>query len=288
MTDRPIRGLTPAPLLPPQTKLPGLAIILPAYNEQETIVEAVQAAFAVLPDVAEVGEVIVVNDGSADATPELVRALHGTEPDGVTLRLLTHTTNLGYGAAITHGFRAARTKYVFYTDSDLQFDVGELRTWTDTIVENDAVFGFRVYRYDPPLRLIVSWVYNRIVDVLFFTDIRDVDCAFKVFDRDAFVKLNTETTDFFIDTEMVARLRRWDLKFAQIGVNHYERAGGSSTVRPSDVPRTLRTVGHMWKRIHFPSRSADAVADVIRQRNLTVVVEELPTGALGTNPAGDH
>lgn len=264
-------------LLPPKTRLPGLAIILPAYNEEDTIEEAVRAGFDVLPDITAHGEVIVVDDGSSDRTAEIVRSLAGTEPEGVTLRLLQHRRNIGYGAAISHGFRAATTKYVFYTDSDLQFDVGELRTWTEAIIANDAVFGFRVYRYDPPLRLVVSWVYNRIVDVLFLTDVRDVDCAFKVFDRDAFLKLNVEATDFFVDTEMVARLRRWDLRFAQIGVNHYERAGGSSTVRPSDVPRTLKTVGRMWRRIHFPSRSADELAAEVRRRNLELVDEAVPS-----------
>lgn len=274
MTGTADRAPLPAPQpLPPATKLPGLAIILPAYNEEATIAEAVRAAFAVLPDVAETGEVIVVNDGSRDATVEQVTALVGSEPAGVTLRLLNHRQNIGYGAAISHGFQAATTPYVFYTDSDLQFDVGELRTWTDTILQHDAVFGFRVYRYDPPLRLVVSWVYNRIVDLLFLTDVRDVDCAFKVFKRDAFLKLNVEASDFFIDTEIVARVRRWDLDFAQIGVNHYERQGGSSTVRPSDVPRTLRTVARMWRRIHFPSRLADDASERRRQANLRLVEE---------------
>lgn len=281
MTARPTRPLG-ADLLPPITKLPGLAIILPAFNEEETIEDAVRAAFDVLPDVTDHGEVIVVDDGSSDATGAKVQALQGTEPDGVTLRLLRHRQNIGYGAAISHGFRAAGTRYVFYTDSDLQFDVGELRTWTSQILEHDAVLGFRVYRYDPPLRLVVSWVYNRIVDVLFLTDVRDVDCAFKVFDRDAFLKLNVETTDFFVDTEMIARLRRWDLHFAQIGVNHYERAGGSSTVRPGDIPRTLRTVGRMWRRIHFPSRAADELAAARRAEQLKLVDEIGPSIASGT------
>lgn len=268
-----LQGPPALPFLAPTTRLPGLAIILPAYNEQETIAAAVQAAFDVLPDVTDHGEVIVVDDGSRDATAERVLALRDLAPQGVRLRLLQHTQNLGYGSAISNGFRAATTKYVFYTDSDLQFDVGELRTWTEAIVNNDAVFGFRVYRYDPPIRLIVSWWYNRLVDLLFLTDVRDVDCAFKVFDRDAFLKLSVEATDFFIDTEMVARVRRWDMKFAQIGVNHYERAGGSSTVRPSDVPRTLSTVWRMWRRIHFPSRVADERAAAQRERAAKLVVE---------------
>ena len=89
---------------------------------------------------------------------------------------------------------------------------------------------------------------------MFGVKVRDVDCAMKLMRAYAFDRLALESTDFFIDTEIIARSRHWGLRVAQKGVRHYPRVAGETTVRPSDIPRTLRTVGRMWRRIHLPSR----------------------------------
>ena len=142
---------------------------------------------------------------------------------------------------------------VFYTDSDNQFDIGELEYFLPLIETNDVVIGFRVYRYDPVLRSLLSWGYNRLVRVLFRVRVRDVDCSFKLFRREALAKIPTESTDFFIDTELVAKARKRNFRIVEKGVRHYARAAGETTVRASDVPRTLRTILRMWRRIYFPT-----------------------------------
>ncbi len=94
----------------------------------------------------------------------------------------------------------------------------------------------------------LSWVYNRIVGVLFRVRVSDVDCAFKLMRREVRDKLPLQTGDFFIDTEIVACARRWNFRIAQKGVRHYPGVAGETTVQPSDVWRTLRTIARMWRR----------------------------------------
>jgi glycosyltransferase involved in cell wall biosynthesis len=253
----------------------SVSVVLPAYNEEENIESVVGQALEVLPEVADLFEVIVVNDGSTDATAEIARALVTEHHPRV--RLVSHLGNEGYGAALRTGFSRARHDLIFYTDADRQFDMSEIRWFLPLTSEYDVVVGFRVYRYDPAFRSVVSWVYNRIVRILFRVPIRDVDCSFKLFRREVLDKITVETTDFFVDTELVAKARKWNFRIAEKGVRHYPRVGGATTVVAGDIPRTLRTIAGMWQRIYFPTRRQLDQATEIQARLEQDAVEAVPT-----------
>lgn len=223
----------------------GLSVVLPAYNEEENIQTAVDRCFAVLEQLGLQHEVIVVDDGSTDRTAEVCREI--AERNG-RLRLIEFEHNRGYGVALRTGFQAARYGHVFYTDSDNQFDVSELKYVLPIIDSYDVVIGFRVYRYDPPLRLVLSWVYNFLIRVIFRIRLHDVDCSFKLFRREVFDAMPLEADDFFIDTEIVVKAKRLGYRINEVGVRHYPRTAGKTTVRPSDIPRTLRTLLRIWLR----------------------------------------
>jgi len=190
---------------------------------------------------------VVVDDGSSDGTAgELDRLRHELVP---RLRVLRHDTNLGYGAALRDGFRAARGDLVFYTDSDNQFDLRELKDALPLMRDHDAVLGYRIDRQDPPLRKLVSAGFNALASLAFGMKVRDLNCSFKLFRREGIQGLPLESDDFFVDTEMVARLHRAGWRYVQRGVHHYPRREGRSTVRPSDVPKTLVSLVHMWFRL---------------------------------------
>jgi glycosyltransferase involved in cell wall biosynthesis len=200
-------------------------------------------------------EVILVDDGSNDGSGVLLKEAEESRP---WLRVITHHENKGYGAALKTGFAAARGQFVFYTDSDNQFDILELREILPLLDDADLVAGFRVYRFDPLTRLVVSWAYNRLVRVLFRVKIRDVDCSFKLMRRERLDRLVLMSDDFFIDTEIAARARKWNWRIKEVGVRHYPRRKGRTSVRPGDIPRTLRVVARMWRQIHYPNRQRHA------------------------------
>lgn len=234
----------------------SISVVLPAYDEEDCIAEAVQACLDYLPTAFASWEVLVVDDGSTDRTAEIVDGLSVDQPG---LKLIRHGANKGYGRAIATGFEAATGDLVFFTDADCQFDIRELSHSLPLLEDADVVFGFRVYRYDSVLRCILSWTYNQIVRVLFLVKVRDVDCSFKLFKRSVVERLRLETSDFFIDTEMVARVSRMGARSVEQGVRHYPRKAGRTTVRPSHIPLTLWTVARMWWRLTFGG--ADRGAD---------------------------
>jgi dolichol-phosphate mannosyltransferase len=238
---------------------PALSMVLPTLNEQDNIGRLLDQALDVLPEIVERFEVLVVDDGSTDSTVEVVSGYLGEHYPRV--RLLRHPRNQGYGAALRSGFDAASGGLLFYTDADCQFDIAELKYLLPLMGEADMVLGFRVYRYDSVLRSMVSWMYNRIVNVMFRVRVRDVDCAFKLFSAEVWERARVEAEDFFFDTELVARARKWNFRIVQKGVRHYPRTAGETTVGPSDVPQTLRTIARMWRRIYFPKLADRGVTE---------------------------
>jgi dolichol-phosphate mannosyltransferase len=223
----------------------GLSLVIPAFNESAVIGRAVREAEAALGEQFDRYEILVVDDGSADATADAVRAVLPQSPH---TKLLGHPTNRGYGAALRTGFEAARFDRVAFTDADCQFDLHDLGTMVALADEFPIVAGYRAGRKDPWRRRFLSRGYNLLSRTLLGTRVRDCDCALKVFRREALANLLPESRGFFVNTEMLTRARRLGYAVAEVAVAHRPRAGGVSKVSLREVPRTLRTLLGFWWR----------------------------------------
>src|SRR2546422_9936891 len=157
-----------------------LSIVLPAFNEEANVELAVERASGVARRLCTDHEVIVVDDGSTDATSEIVAKLADRDPQ---VRLIRHGRNRGYGEALRTGFLSARMDLVFFTDSDNQFDLDELEAFLPWIDRAGVVAGNRANRQDSPPRRAAATGWNCLVRVLFYVPVRDIDCAFKLFRR---------------------------------------------------------------------------------------------------------
>ncbi len=223
---------------------PLLSLVLPAYNEEGNIERAVREAVTAAAALTPAYELVVVDDGSRDATGARLTGLQ-TEL-GDRLQVVRHDANRGYGAALRSGFQAARGELVFYTDADNQFDLGELSGFLPLMGEWDAVLGYRARRQDPRLRLLTSRVFNQLAAWTLGLKVRDVNCSFKLFRGDLLRSMPLVSDDFMIDSELVARLQRLRSRVVEKGVTHRPRTAGRSTVRPWHVPRTLASLARLW------------------------------------------
>ncbi|MEW6127395.1 MAG: glycosyltransferase family 2 protein [Acidobacteriota bacterium] len=233
-----------------------ISAVLPAYNEEENIEIATTRMVEVLDSLNLTDwEVIIVDDGSVDQTPEIVDRLAVANPEHI--RVIHHQPNKGYAQALKSGFTSARHQLVFYTDSDNQFDVREIKNLLPLIENADIVCGFRIYRFDPLTRLVLAWGYNLLVRMIFRINVKDVDCAFKLFRREVFDRVTIESKKFFVDAEILAKARYYGMKLVEIGVRHYPRQAGRSTVRASHIFSTLREIAQMWMNIHSKPRHSE-------------------------------
>lgn len=221
----------------------SLSLVIPAFNEQHTVRQALAEADDALARHAEEYEILLIDDGSSDATAREAEAEAALRPH---VRVLRHETNRGYGAALRTGFTAARFDRVAFTDADCQFHLDDLALLVPLTDRYPLAVGYRLRRQDTRRRRFLSWGYNVLARRLLGTGVRDVDCALKVFRREALMRLLPESRGFFVNTEMVARARRLGYAIAEAPVRHRPRLGGRSTVRLSDVPRTLGHLIPFW------------------------------------------
>ncbi len=210
----------------PAPKPAGLSVFFPAYNDSGTIasmvIRAVQAAAALTPDY----EVIVVNDGSADATPAIVDELARTYSH---VRVIHHAKNRGYGGALQTGFRSATKELIFYTDGDAQYDPAELAAlWARMRPDADLVNGYKISRSDPLHRIIIGRVYHHIVSFMFGLAVRDVDCDFRLMRRAIFERIDLEKKSGVICLEMMKKIEDAGFRIVEVPVHHYHRAFGKS------------------------------------------------------------
>jgi glycosyltransferase involved in cell wall biosynthesis len=231
--------------VPPPEKPAGLSVFFPAYNDSGTIasmvIRAVQAASELTPDY----EVIVVNDGSGDATAEIVDELARTYP---RVRVVHHGGNRGYGGALQTGFRTATKELIFYTDGDAQYDPAELAAlWAKMTPEIDLVNGYKISRSDPIHRIVIGRAYHHIVSLMFGLTVRDVDCDFRLLRRAIFERIDLTKTSGVICLEMMKKIEDGGFRIVEVPVHHYHRAFGKSQF--FNVRRIARTgidVCRLW------------------------------------------
>lgn len=209
------------------TKFPSLSVFFPAYNDAPSLPALIGAAFSVLRENVDDYEVIVIDDGSRDRTPEVLRQLQAAH--GPRLRIITHPQNRGYGGALRSGFEAAKLDYVFYTDGDGQYDVRELPLLLADAKPNvGLVNGYKLKRHDPWHRVWIGWAYNAFARALFRIRIQDIDCDYRLIRRDVLKDIGLTSTSGTICVELARKIELTGCEEAEVGVHHFPRQYGKS------------------------------------------------------------
>jgi len=241
----PVANASAQPDYQPLTRTPkrvaALSFFFPAHNEAENIEALVAEALAELPKLAEEFEIIAVDDGSRDATPQIADRLAASDAH---VRVVHHEVNQGYGAAVRSGLSAARYDLVAFTDGDRQFKVADLRRLLDRMAKPDnpdVVAGFRLKRADPFIRTAYARAYRLALNIFYRLGVRDVDCAFKLFKREALEGIRLESGGAFMSAELLIKLKQRGRRIVEVGVPHYARTAGSPTgAKPSVIFRAVR------------------------------------------------
>jgi glycosyltransferase involved in cell wall biosynthesis len=204
----------------------GLSVFFPAYNDSGTIASLVITALQAARELTSDFEIIIVNDGSADATAEIADELARTYPE---VRVVHHPENRGYGAALRSGFEAATRDLVFYTDGDAQYDPKEMAVlWAAFGDGVDLVNGYKISRSDPLHRIVIGRIYHHTVKTLFGLRVRDVDCDFRLLRRSIFERVHLEKSSGVICLEMMKKIQDAGFQISEVPVHHYHRAHGRS------------------------------------------------------------
>lgn len=237
----PLKSITSKPI--------AISVVLPAFNEADNIEQTVRAVITYMRSRAIEYEVIVVDDGSIDRTGEIVAALALINP---YIQLVTHSKNLGYGSALRSGFDLAVKEYIFLMDSDRQFDISDLdrflprlehpKSNTDELI----LIGYRQKRADPVMRSLNAWAYHMFIQILFGLNVRDMDCAFKLFPRRFYLAIQPiKANGALFSAELLVKWQLAGFKKIEIPVRHFPRQFGIQT--GANLKVILKMFGECWQ-----------------------------------------
>lgn len=227
----------------------SISAFFPAYNDAGTIPSMVITVLMTLREVSDDYEVIVVNDGSQDYTPQILDELARIYPDEV--RIVHHPQNRGYGGALRTGFASATKEWIFYTDGDAQYDPRELKNLVALAGDDvDFINGWKIERNDPAHRIIIGRVYQYMIKAGFGLRLKDVDCDFRLMRRRVFDKVELTADSGVICVELMKKVQDAGFRLTETPVHHFHRAYGKSQF--FNYPRLVRVAQDLvvlWKQL---------------------------------------
>jgi len=221
----------------------SISVILPAHNEAENIRTTVENCVSYLESNVSDYEVVVVNDGSSDDTQKIVEELKSTNSNVV---LVNHTVNMGYGSALRSGFDKASCEYIFFMDSDGQFDINDLDRLIPLASPKNVVIGYREDRADSFIRTLNAWLYGLYIYLTFGLKVRDMDCAFKIFPTKAYKDIRPiKSGGALFSAEFLIKFKRNGFTLKEVPVRHFPRRFGTQS--GANVKVILRMFKESWK-----------------------------------------
>jgi dolichyl-phosphate beta-glucosyltransferase len=224
---------------------PHLSLVMPAYNEEARLASSLQrlTAFAAAQDCPV--EIIVVDDGSTDRTPQLVREAAAAAPDNVSLRLIEQERNMGKGAAVRTGCLAAAGEHIVYLDADLATPPEEVPRLVAALEGGaDVAAGSRVQSggYDmratqPPHRRLLGSLYTLVRRRLLLPHIADSQCPLKGFRREAAQAIfaRQRLSGWAFDAEVLYLAHKLGLRTQQVPVEWQHVGGSRLRIGPLDA-----------------------------------------------------
>ena len=199
-----------------------LSIVIPVYNERDNLVPLEEKLEKVLSKLQLTYEIIMVDDGSVDGSPHIIKSIKKTNP---RIKLIRFGSNHGQSAAFAAGFKAARGKYFVTLDADLQNNPADIPLLLEKMDEFDVVCGWRFKRNDPWIKRVSSKIGNAVRNSLSQEEIADTGCSLKAFRRECFnnVKLFKGMHRFF-----PTLMKMEGFRVTQVKVSHHPRLHGES------------------------------------------------------------
>ena len=189
-------------------KMNNVWAVIPAYNEEKNIANIIKKTKKYVQNV------VIVDDGSKDKTKEITGKLGAI--------VLRHVINLGKGAALKTGCDFAvknGARFVVALDADAQHNPDNIPRFIEKLRKYDMVFSYRRASSKMPFVLrFGNWLISNVARVLYGVNLRDTQCGFRAFSKEAYKKIRWNASDYSMESEMISRAGKQRLKYVQIPI----------------------------------------------------------------------
>lgn len=218
-----------------------ISIIIPAYNEEATILALIKRVKAVkLKNIEK--EIIVVDDYSADSTSKILKNVRG-------IKMIKHFTNLGKGAAIKSGLKQATGNIILIQDADLEYNPAEYSKLIEPFIKQNAkvVYGSRRLQSNKSSALIFSLgglLATKLANILYRANLTDLPTGYKVFKKEVLESLNFKENGFSFEPEITAKILKRNIKIYEVPISYKPR-----TVKDGKKVKLTDAIPYFWPLI---------------------------------------
>jgi len=225
----------------------SLSVFFPVYNDEATVRRVTEKALQVCGEIADTYEIIIVDDGSPDASGRIADTLVQQHD---VVRVIHHPHNRGYGAAVRSGLRASRYEWICFTDGDDEYDLRDLKKLWRLRYHYDLMITFRYVRRYSGFRILLSRVYNIVLRHLFYTRYRDVSTGLRLVRKSVVDDLTLEASSPFIGAEIAIKTMLKGHRVGELGIQTFPREFGRGTsTTPQNIYRTIVDMVRCYRRV---------------------------------------
>ena len=227
----------------------SISIMFPLYKDKRTVKSMILKSLKILKKTKKKFEIVIVDDGCPENSGKIAQVLSKKNPK---VRVYFHKKNLGYGAAVKTGLKKCRHDCIFATDGDDEYDVGDLPRMLKAFYKSDLVITYRYKKKYKTIRIIISWVYNIILRLLFKTNFRDISTGSRLISKKLVKKIKLTSNSPFIGAELAIKSKYAGFDVSEIGIHTYPRtfeAGSSVSVK--NIILTIRDMIILFIRLNL-------------------------------------
>jgi|TARA_B100001093_G_scaffold426897_1_gene421038 glycosyltransferase involved in cell wall biosynthesis len=216
----------------------SLSIMFPLYKDKRTVRKMIKNSLTVAKKITNKYEIIIIDDGCPEKSGFIAKKI---SKKNKKVKIIFHKKNLGYGAAIKTGLRYSKNQWIFQTDGDAEYDVFDLLRLIKLTDMSDLIITYRYKKKYNTVRIIISWIYNVILRLLFLTNFKDISTGSRLIKKKIMKKIKLTSNSPFIGAELAIKSKYNGLTVREIGIHTYPRTFGTgSSVSFKNILLTIR------------------------------------------------
>ena len=228
-------------------KIKSISLMFPLYRDKNTVEFMIKKSSSVLKKLKIKYEIIIVDDGCPENSGKLAVKVAKRYSN---IKIFFHKKNLGYGAALKTGLKKCKNDWIFMIDGDAEYDVDDLYRLLEVSKNCDLVITYRYKKKYNTYRIIISWVYNAILRLMFNIKFRDISTGSRLVSRKLIRRVKLKSNSPFVGAELAIKAGLAGYKIGEIGIHTYPRTFGTgSTVSFKNILLTLKDMLLLFVKI---------------------------------------